>query len=341
MRGLTMFVSNLISAAQRCIDTGRASRAGRRQIEFLIEQLEARTVLTQLGSVPMGLVDVISNNDNRSNPVSESVFKEDLKTISDPSISGVAFQIDWKDVETFTPATKNKPAVTHMDWSRLDELFRAADKAGKWVQLLIFPGFWSPPGVLSTRNNVVTDEFHVQYGQQDNNVLLPLPMPWDSVYLGDWAAFLKQVSRRYENNREFRVIAAAGPTSVSDEFTEPDHDNTQEDDPQQWIDDHFTQAKYNAAWQTVFLDYAQDFPKQYVSLSIGKGVPQINADGSIVSGTPDQQAQEIADNVAAERTAIFDQGSETLAKGQFVYQSSSDRQTTQKRGSPISHRTLD
>ena len=78
----------------------------------------------------MGLVDVISNNDNNSNPVSESVIQAGSeKAISDPSISGVAFQIDWKHIETFTPATKNKPAVTHMHWSRLDELFRAAGKA--------------------------------------------------------------------------------------------------------------------------------------------------------------------------------------------------------------------
>ena len=320
MRGLAMFVSNLISATRSCIDTGRASRASRRRLAFVVEQLEVRRVLAPLGSVPMGLVDVISNNHNNPKPVSERVFKQDLQTISDPSISGVAFQIDWKAIETFTPATQNKPAVTHMDWSRLDQLFRAADKAGKWVQLLISPGFWSPPGVLSKRNNVTTDDFHVEYGQHHDHELLPLPMPWDPVYLADWAAFLKQVSQRYENNREFRVIAAAGPTSVSDEFTEPNQVN--ENVPQQWITDHFTQAKYNAAWQTVFVDYAQDFPKQYVSLSIGSGVPEINADGSIVSGTPAQQAQEILDNAEATRTALFDEASETLANGQFVYQSS-------------------
>ncbi len=262
--------------------TGRASRAGRRQIEFFIEQLEARTVLTQLGSVPMGLVDVISNNHNRSNPVSETVFKEDLKTISDPSISGVAFQIDWKAIETFTPATKNKPAVTHMDWSRLDELFRAADKAGKWVQLLISPGFWSPPGVLSTRNNVVTDDFHVQYGQHDNE-FVALPMPWDPVYLGDWAAFLKQVSRRYENNREFRVIAAAGPTSVSDEFTEPDHDNT-EDVPQQWITTISHRPSITLRGKQFFWTTPRTFPSSMSRFPLGRACRRLTLTAALFRG---------------------------------------------------------
>ena len=87
----------------------------------------------------------------------------------------------------------------------------------------------------------------------------------------------------------------------------------------------FTQAKYDSAWQTVFVDYAQDFPKQYVSLSIGAGVDEINADGSIVSesgGTPAQQAQEVLDNAEATEPHYFDEASETIVKGQFVYQSS-------------------
>ena len=49
-------------------------------------------------------------------------------------------------------------------------------------------------------------------------------------------------------------------------------------------------------------------------------------------GTPDQQAQEIADNVFATRNALFDEASATLAKGQFVFQSSALTGTPHQHG---------
>jgi hypothetical protein len=46
-------------------------------------------------------------------------------------------------------------------------------------------------------------------------------MPWDTVYLKRWFAFLKQVSDRYGKSPTFKMIGAAGPTSVSVEMTLP------------------------------------------------------------------------------------------------------------------------
>ena len=128
--------------------------------------------------------------------------------MKNPFISGVAVQINWRDIEP----VQGKP-----DWSKLDELFAAAESSKKWVQLDIFPGFFSPAWALE---GAKTDLFPIPYGPGHGTVAR-LPMPWDRVYLDRWFAFVKQLSERYGKSPAFRMIAAAGPTSVSEEMTLP------------------------------------------------------------------------------------------------------------------------
>jgi len=78
------------------------------------------------GPPPGGLVVVIPS------PLQED-HASVLRAFNNPSISGVALQIRWRDLE---------PSAGKPDWSTLDQLFAAAQSAGKWVQLLIFPGFF-------------------------------------------------------------------------------------------------------------------------------------------------------------------------------------------------------
>jgi hypothetical protein len=179
----------------------------------------------------------------------------DLGVLSNPYMSGAALQIHWSDIE---------PAEGKYDWSKLDELFATAQSSKKWVQLLIFAGFFTPAWALE---GVKTDQFALQYGP-GKGTMAALPMPWDKVYLGRWFAFLKQLSARYGNSPAFRVVAAAGPTSVSAEYTLPNSPA----DLRQWQADSYTPSKYLAAWRDVFQTYAACFPNQYVSLSVGGGL---------------------------------------------------------------------
>jgi hypothetical protein len=208
------------------------------------------------GSVPSGLVVVIANKPQKAGSL-------DLRALQNPSISGVAFQVHWADLE---------PVEGQPDWSKLDELFAGAVSAKKWVQLLIFPGFFSPAWAL---DGVQTESFAIQYGPGRGTVKT-LPMPWDKTYLNRWFAFLKLLSARYGTSPAFRMIAAVGPTSVSAEFTLPNSPA----DLKKWQRDGYRPAKYLAAWRSVFQTYAQGFPNQYVSLSVGGGV-NINDQGRI------------------------------------------------------------
>src|SRR5271170_5386385 len=93
--------------------------------------------------LPGGLVVVIRNNPARA---------LDPRALNNPAMSGVAFQIHWADIEP----VQGKP-----DWSKLDQLFRAAESSKKWVQLLVFPGFFSPAWALE---GAQSESFAIQYG---------------------------------------------------------------------------------------------------------------------------------------------------------------------------------
>ena len=198
-------------------------------------------------SAPGGLAVVIVNKPDQ--PLN-------LKGLENPYISGAAFQIRWADIEP----VEGKP-----DWSRLDELFTAAESSKKWVQLDIFAGFFAPAWALEGAR---TDQFAIPYGPGHGTVRT-LPMPWDHVYLDRWFAFVKQLSERYGKSPAFRMIAAAGPTSVSEEMTLPGNSPPAK---KQWLSDGYTPAKYLGAWEEAFHLYADSFPNQYVSLA-APGLP--------------------------------------------------------------------
>jgi hypothetical protein len=207
-----------------------------------------------------GMYPMIGTTDGGCSEFEVAVIKDepqnpslDLRALDNPYISGVALQIHWNDIE----AVEGKA-----DWSKLDALFNAAKSSNKWVQLFIFPGFFTPAWALE---GVKTDPFAIQYGPGTGTVL-GLPMPCNGVYLSRWFAFLKRLSDRYGTSPAFKVIAADGPTSVSDEATLP----RSPQDLKRWQNDGFKPSKYLAAWRETLKVYAADFPNQYVSLSLGR-----------------------------------------------------------------------
>jgi hypothetical protein len=198
--------------------------------------------------MPNGLVVVLPPGPRRDP-------RQEMQALENPSIGGAAAQIDWRDLE---------PVEGRPDWTKLDALFAAAQSSNKWVQLLIFPGFFSPPWALE---GAETEPFPIQYGPGHGTVM-KLPMPWDRVYLGRWFAFLKLLSARYGNSPAFRMVAADGPTSVSAEMTLP----LKQPAVQRWLSHGYTPRRFLDAWADVFRVYAETFPHQCISLS-GPGLP--------------------------------------------------------------------
>jgi hypothetical protein len=267
-----------------------ATQTARMAVHILVAVLLAAATIAASAQVslpagksrPNGLVVVIENKPQES--------KLNLRALDNPYVSGVALQIRWRDLEP----VEGKP-----DWAKLDELFAAAEAHGKWVQLLTFPGFFSPEWALK---GVQTETFPIQYGP-GKGTPERLPMPWDEVYLNRWFAFVKLLSDRYGNSPAFRVISAVGPTSVSAEYSLPGKPQ----DVKIWQTANYTPSKYRAAWRKTFREYAADFPNQYISLSMGSGL-NINDRGKL-----DQRERKQI------RQAIIDEGMTALGS-RFVLQ---------------------
>jgi hypothetical protein len=179
-----------------------------------------------------------------------------LNAYANPNTSGVTFRTSWADVE---------PEDGKFDFSKIDVVFANAEKNGKWVELILIPGFGTPSWAM---HGVQSGMFAIQYGR-GNGTLLPLPVPWDQTYLSRWFTFLKAIADRYAGKTSFRMIAAAGPTSVSSEMSLPEAP----DEIVQWKKFGYTSQKYINAWKQTFSAYSSIFPHQYFSLSLHPALP--------------------------------------------------------------------
>ncbi len=148
--------------------------------------------------------------------------------LADPAISGITLGAHWDQTQ---PSSGNSPSS--YDWSYLDDAFAAANAAQKTVQLILTPGFDSPPWLLaeipscdplfttgSAPSNCGTVTFvgYPEAQRSDGNVL---PLPWNSVYQAAWGSFLTSLNARYNSNSAFVSIAIAGPVGASDEMIFP------------------------------------------------------------------------------------------------------------------------
>jgi hypothetical protein len=179
-----------------------------------------------------------------------------LNAYSNANTSGVTFRTWWADVES---------EDGKFDFSKIDTVFANAEKNGKWVELILIPGFGTPSWAMQGVQNGM---FTIPYGP-GSGMLLPLPLPWDQTYLSRWFTFLKVIADRYAVKASFRKIAAAGPTSVSAKMSLPDSPR----DITQWEKFGYTTQKYINAWKQTFSAYSSTFPCQYVSLALHPGLP--------------------------------------------------------------------
>lgn len=181
-----------------------------------------------------------------------------LNAYANPNTSGVTFRTSWAAVE---------PDEGTFDFVRIDTVFANAEKNGKWVELVLIPGFATPGWAIQGVQSVM---LAIPYGPgSETGKLLPLPVPWDPTYLSRWFTFLKAIGRRYADRSSFRKIAAAGPTSVSAEMSLPNSPT----DIAQWRSVGYTSDKYIGAWKQTFAVYASTFPHQFFSLALFPGLP--------------------------------------------------------------------
>jgi hypothetical protein len=189
------------------------------------------------------------------------------KAADNPAVTGLMIRLNWKDVQT---------GVSDFNWEMTDNVFRQAG-VSKFVVLSFVPGIETPQWALNRIPAGSKQNFCIPYGVNSGTQNM-LPEPWDETYLNLWFDFLKAVSQRYAGNPRFLMIAASGPTSVSEEMSLPGAQGISKVCPiqpalQTWMNAGYTPTKLASAWREVFTRYAQLFPNQYVSLALYRGMP--------------------------------------------------------------------
>ena len=157
-----------------------------------------------------------------------------------PGVAGLLLMAPWKTLNPNDPAVN--PATVAYQWNALDDALTAVATAHKTLQLVVNPGFNSPPWLFGTPYLGSCDFlFITPFAPPSNSsecgytdifmetesgtpTPLPLPMPWNPTYKAEWSRFLAKLHEhiKAENGENYVVsIAVAGPTASSAEMILP------------------------------------------------------------------------------------------------------------------------
>lgn len=246
----------------------------------------AREVAAPTPPVPAGLITTQIYSAGKT-PFQNAVFGTDGRFTT-----GVDLLIQWCNLE---------PRKNVFDWKPLDHLFKQAaprkgDPDGKFIDLTIVPGFEAPSWALRGVPTVTSS-----FAYSGVVAARSLPQPWNKTYLSRWLAFMAAVAGRYGDNPEFRMVEAAGPTSVSTEMTLPAWRSGDTglpatlrgvalngSDVAMWAAWHYSEPKLIRAWSRVFAAYHKMFLNQYIGLALSPIGLALGADGSTDSGLATQ-----------------------------------------------------
>lgn len=195
---------------------------------------------------PRGIFAVIGFNESPK----EATWRSD--------VDGVVIRTYWRDVN---------PGAGTYDWSFLDDQFQKADQFQKKIHLIIAPGFYSPDFVLNDPR-IEKASFEVPQGP-DQGKQRSLPLPWDSAYLHEWFAFVREAAGRYREREPLAYISAAGPNSHNGEVSLP----AGAADRQKWLslvggEQSLLESKLLSAWSQTFEVFCDQFRNKHYTLAV-------------------------------------------------------------------------
>jgi hypothetical protein len=180
------------------------------------------------------------------------VIYQDLLT--NQAMSGIRAGISWCRVQTEDPTCPPHENPCRYvpddgnDWGYVDDFFVEASAAGKFVQLVVTPGIYSPawlinrlpdctevlespsPAMLPPCGRVTFARYPEQRTGPDGPLLLPMPLPWDVDYRNAWNRFLADLATRYTGKNAsypgvLDSIGIATPICASNEMILPSSAN--------------------------------------------------------------------------------------------------------------------
>jgi hypothetical protein len=149
---------------------------------------------SKLKSPPVGVYDLLPGNTVEkptSNISTDSCWKN-------PNVTGVCLRTDWGTIE---------PRKGVFDWSYFDDGISAAAANHKLVSLTVYSGKRTPEWVYADG----AKRLQLTHERRKGEKVITMPAPWDSTFLDDWNALVKELGARYDSNPVVSYVTATGP----------------------------------------------------------------------------------------------------------------------------------
>jgi len=118
---------------------------------------------------------------------------------------GVTIRVAWSDVQ---------PNATTFNWTRLDQSVLRAQASGRQLQFGVHPGASTPPWVYSAGAAAFPMLWNKPFSH-GNCTTVPIPVPWDPIYLARWTSFVRALAERYDPVAAVTGVKFAGLNAQS------------------------------------------------------------------------------------------------------------------------------
>ena len=206
-------------------------------------------------------------------------------TAANPYVDGIALRFPWTTLE---------PAEGQFAWSVVDTEIQNAASHGKKAALFVAAGYYTPAWVYAAGARSFSFVWSSTGGP------LPctsqkIPVPWDSVYLQKWNAFVSALGHRYDGNSTVTWVHVTGVNTSTGEMGLPkaqgnaihvtvkgvSYSCKANDDVTNWINAGYTRTLAESAWKSVDAAFAAAFPHHLLGpMTVPGGFPPIDQNGN-------------------------------------------------------------
>lgn len=204
--------------------------------------------------------------------------------LENPNVDGIALRYAWDDLE---------PAEGTFDWTRVDRDVARAQLYHKKVSLSVTAGVRTPHWVYAAGAAPFTFAWDKTWGFSLCS-RQSIPVPWNTIYLSKWKAFVRGLGHRYAASPAVICIKLTGVNGPTQETQLPHSGGAQvphgrvicpgADSISDWVAAGYTRSKVDRAWLGIADTFAQSFPNQRLALMISpRAFPPIDDSGHVIS----------------------------------------------------------
>ncbi|MBM4283657.1 MAG: hypothetical protein FJ128_00190 [Deltaproteobacteria bacterium] len=177
--------------------------------------------------------------------------------LASPDVAGISVRLHWKVME---------PRPGAYDWSLIDLALDLARRHRKKVMIRVTAGMYSPDWVYQRGAQMVTPTAALREKVMRRRPALraqldqvKAPVPWDTVYLQHWLAFVRAMGARYQNHPLIYSVQMTGGGLTGEMVLRPELE---------WHRYGYSDAGLIAAWKQIIDTYQQAFPRHPTNLDI-------------------------------------------------------------------------